>query len=378
MDTSIIEKVKRHVEATFREKVPSEYKYHDLEHTRRVVNSVQELSENAELDEEQKEVAILAAYFHDLGFSIDPDNHEYHSKILAGEFLSSENYPSEKIRKVVHAIEATKMNWSGQDKFCGMIRDADLSGLAAPDYDKLNEKLRQELSFRDNAEISREEWIEKNIEFLKNHDYITDEAKELYAKGKKKNLKKLKKKSKKIKNKKSAISNSKSAQTQFKTALRNHIDLSAMADNKANIMLSVNAVIITVGLPLLIDKATLNPELYIPTIILAIVCLVSMIFATLSTRPIQMKGVTDSDQIHEKKSNLFFFGNYYKMKVEDYERAIKEVSVDEEILDSSIIRDLFFLGKSLGRKFDYLRWCYNFFMYGIAAAVLSYLVMIAI
>ena len=76
--------------------------------------------------------------------------------------------------------------------------------------------------------------------------------------------------------------------------------------------------------------------------------------------------------IDDKKSNLFFFGNYYKMTFEEYEEGLSKVVANNEILDNSIMRDLFYLGKTLGKKFDYLRLCYNFFMFGIILAALSF------
>jgi len=181
-------------------------------------------------------------------------------------------------------------------------------------------------------------------------------------------------KKQKSKTKSKTITNSKTAQTQLKTALRNHIDLSSIADNKANIMLSVNAMILTVGLPLIISQFESNPSLIIPTAILAFASLGSMIFATLSTRPGKMNGSTKMEQITSLKSNLFFFGNFYKMNFEEYETGMKTVVGDNEIIDNSITRDLFFIGKSLGRKYEYLRWCYNIFMYGVGIALISYVV----
>ena len=170
------------------------------------------------------------------------------------------------------------------------------------------------------------------------------------------------------------IGSSKNAQTQFKTALRNHIDLSAVADNKANIMLSVNALIITVALPLLLDQIQTNQKLVIPTIILAATGLISMMYATLSTRPIKTFGKTTLQQIQDKKSNLFFYGNYHKMSFDEYEDGMRKVVSDNTILDNSITRDLYYLGRTLGKKFDYLRLCYNIFMYGIVLSVLSFVI----
>lgn len=180
------------------------------------------------------------------------------------------------------------------------------------------------------------------------------------------------------KSKSQTITKSKTAQTQLKTALRNHIDLSSIADNKANIMLSVNAMILTVGLPLIISQFESNPALILPTAILAISSLGSMVFATLSTRPGKMPGITKMEQIKALKSNLFFFGNFYKMNFEEYESGMKTVVGDNEIIDNSITRDLFFIGKSLGKKYSHLRKCYNIFMYGVGISLISYIITYAI
>lgn len=176
------------------------------------------------------------------------------------------------------------------------------------------------------------------------------------------------------KTKSKTITNSKTAQTQLKTALRNHIDLSSIADNKANIMLSVNAMILTVGLPLIISQFETDSLLVIPTAILAFSSLGSMVLATLSTRPIKMNGSTRMEEVKALKSNLFFFGNFYKMNFEEYESGMKTVVGNDKILDNSITRDLFFIGKSLGKKYDRLRLCYNIFMYGVGLALTSYIV----
>jgi hypothetical protein len=54
------------------------------------------------------------------------------------------------------------------------------------------------------------------------------------------------------------------------------------------------------------------------------------------------------------------------------EKGMQVVVRDDEILDNSIMRDLFFLGKALGQKYRYLRLCYNFFMFGLITAVLAF------
>jgi hypothetical protein len=134
-------------------------------------------------------------------------------------------------------------------------------------------------------------------------------------------------------------------------------------------MLSVNALIITFTLPLLGERIAADKQMLFPTLMLLIVCIVAMVFATLATRPIKMSGQSSLEDIKGKKSNLFFFGNFYRMSFQDYEAGMRVIVGDNELLDNSITRVLFFLGKALGKKYQYLRLCYNFFMFGIIISV---------
>ena len=377
MQNHFLERSKAYVQEFFTANVGEEYSYHNFDHTTWVYEAADRLADEAQLTESEKEPLLLAALFHDVGFGVDMNDHESHSARIAKDYLSGIGYPQDKLEVVTKLIMATKMGWKGQDKMCCLMKDADLSGLANPNYQMIAENLRKEKNATAGTDFGEMEWIHENIAFLQNHYYCSEEGKRLFNEGKEKNLKKLKKLENKKKDKKPkllTIGSSKSAQTQLKTALRNHIDLSSIADNKANIMLSVNAIVITVGIPLLVEQAYTNPDMIIPTMILAFASLISMIFATLSTRPAKMPGFTTSDSIRDKKSNLFFFGNYFKMNFEEYEEGMRTVVGDNEILDNSITRDLFFLGKSLGKKYEYLRICYNIFMFGIALSVISFVI----
>lgn len=381
MTNRLIEETKEYVRQYFMANVGEEYSYHNYDHTLSVTAAAEKLAIEARLNDEEKEMLLLASLFHDTGFGVDPSNHEYHSEEIAREYLQALNYPQQKIDIIVDCIRATRMDWKGESKICFLMRDADLSNLANSKYQQIAEKLRREKNATEDKAFDKNQWIRENISFIQNHYYCTEEARRLFDEGKKENLKKLKKLEGKKKEKKPkllTIGSSKSAQTQLKTALRNHIDLSAIADNKANIMLSVNAIVITVGLPILIDRSYTHPEMIIPTAILAAASLISMIFATLSTRPAKMKGETTNEMIRTKKSNLFFFGNFYRMGFEEYEDGMRTVVGDNEILDNSITRDLFYLGKSLGMKFKYLRWCYNIFMYGIGIAMISFIIVLLV
>ena len=386
VNQELLQKAENFVRQEFEGKVPAEYSYHNFEHTQKVKNAVEFLSRKGELNNEDHETLILAALFHDIGFSISNENHEDSSQVIAKEFLSLQNYPHQKIKTVLELIEATKRDHSPKNQMEKIMRDADLCGLANVRYEEDAFKLRKEWEHINNEVYDDKEWDQINYNFMKEHSYYTKEAQENYGPQKENNLanleskilngelKKKKSKAKKSKDLGRTISSNKGAQTQFKTALRNHIDLSAIADNKANIMLSVNALIITVALPIIANQVLQNKMLLIPAVMLLVVCVTSMIYATLATRPIKMKGFVNQGDIKEKKSNLFFFGNFYKMSFEEYESGIFRVLKKPELLDNAIMRDLFFLGKALGKKYSNLRRCYNIFMFGMITAVIAFLV----
>ena len=111
----------------------------------------------------------------------------------------------------------------------------------------------------------------------------------------------------------------------YRTAYRTHVNLSSIADNKANIMLSINAIIISITISTLVPNFESNEKLILPTIVLLVVCLGSIIFATLSTRPKVTEGKVTRSDIEQKRSNLLFFGNFYNMPLEDFHWGMTEM-----------------------------------------------------
>ena len=97
-----------------------------------------------------------------------------------------------------------------------------------------------------------------------------------------------------------------------------------------------------------------------------------MFFATMATRPTKMTGLTSAQDVQQGEANLFFFGNFFRMSFAEYRQGMLYIAADEERLDSAILRDLFFLGRSLGRKYSLLRTCYTVFLSGIGLTVLTF------
>ncbi len=389
MDSNVSQ-AERYVKQLLQEELTPDHYYHNLPHTLAVVDSARLLSARHELSKHECEIVELAAWFHDTGFTRIYEGHEEASAEIAEAFLQEINLSEENIAEIRRLILATKMGHEPQDQLEMILRDADLCNVGRADYLALLSGLRHEW------EVFREEshkdgaWYKLNYEFVSQHQYFTEVAQEIYGTQHRQNEETLKKLAQKKKNKKkkkpkkkgkdkkpdtrtgTTIGTNRSAQMMFKTALRNHMDLSNLADNKANIMLSVNALIVTIAVPMAAGYVNDASHLMVPVIILLLTCLVSMIFATLATRPIPMTGLTSQEDIKGGRSNLFFFGNFYRMGIKEYDEGMNAVISEDENLESAIKRDLYFLGRSLGKKYNQLRICYNLFMIGVVLSVVLF------
>jgi hypothetical protein len=97
-----------------------------------------------------------------------------------------------------------------------------------------------------------------------------------------------------------------------------------------------------------------------------------MVLAVLATRPNVTQGKFTPEDVKQKKVNLLFFGNFHRMSLDDYERAIGVLVKDKDYIYSSLTKDLYFLGLVLNRKYKILRWTYTIFMIGIIVSVISF------
>ena len=162
--------------------------------------------------------------------------------------------------------------------------------------------------------------------------------------------------------------------TVFRIMAQNQNNLSGMADSKANILISVNSIILSIVIGTISTKLAANPEMKIPVGILVAVCVSAIIFSILATRPNTNHGKFTEDDIRNKKTNLLFFGNFFKMGLQDYDWAMQEMLGDRDYLYSSIVKDNYFLGVVLAKKYRFLRIAYNIFMYGLILTVIAFVV----
>lgn len=380
--------------------------FHTIGHTEQVIVSVREIAKASELKQEETDLIILAAWFHDLGYTRIYTGHELESQKIAEEFLKERKAEPFLIKAVNDLIKATRLDVEPTNQLEKIIKDADLSNLATPQALAFTDKLRHEwLHFLDRV-YTNEEWYEFNLAFYRNHQYYTDYAKEYFVPRKEANILLLEEKLQKIKEKKKRkkekaggeknalekelkkktkklvklerkievmreLKPDRGIETMFRTTYRTHISLSSIADNKANILLSINAIIISIIGSSLYAQIQAHPFMLVPAIILLTTCLATIVFAILSTRPSVNSGLFTREDILKKRTNLLFFGNFHSMDLEDYQWGMKEMMKDGDYLYGSMSKDIYFLGVVLAKKFRLLRYAYTIFMYGIVLAVIT-------
>lgn len=366
------------------------YTYHNLAHTQHVVEKATELADLCNVTNKEKEQLILTAWFHDTGFTKRYQQHEQESINIVEKFLKNENCSPKDIAVVTNLIMATELNSVPKTLLEKIIRDADCSHIGSKNYNNSLELLRKEWELTCKKSFSELNWLNENILFLTTkHKFYTNVAARKWDKTKSKNLAallKLKKQEAKAQTKlslkKEALQFKKEKielpergiETMFRVTLKNHITLSNIADTKANILLSVNAIIVSLVLSNLVSKLdnASNGYLIIPTVIFVLFTVLSIILSILATRPNITSGKFNKSDVANKKVNLLFFGNFHKMSLEDFEWAIGEIMKDRDYLYASMKKDLYFLGLVLDRKYKILRITYTVFMTGIIISVIAF------
>jgi len=182
-------------------------------------------------------------------------------------------------------------------------------------------------------------------------------------------LKKLKKSLKSVKGR-----DDKGIQTMFRTTSRNHYTLNQMVDGKANIMISVNAIILSLILSRIIGTVETWCIHNAPILIMLITSSFSVIFAVLAIRPPKSHGEFTEEEIRNRQGNLLYFGNYHNMTFRDYQWGMLQMINDGDNLYTTMIRDLYFMGQMLERKYNHLRYSLNVFMIGFILAVILFII----
>lgn len=393
-ESTLLIDAQRFVLSLFNQRHDSKLVYHNYQFTNEVVEKTALIArENSFPDPIIKE-AKLTAWFYHLGLLFDYSNPIPKSCELYQKFLIAKKLPLQKAKNLVLVIQQIGNGNVLSTKISQCVFDAIQSCHFGENFFEKNPLLKLERELVSGISIHKNEWAKSQLNQLLNTRFYTPFAKvnfePIVAQNilvQKQNVEKIGNSPinsedailRKFQNLERKLPNS-GTQTFFRTNYRNHINLSAIADGKANIMITVNALLISVIVSIITYKniTETTPSVLFPAVIFLITGLLSLIFAVLSARPKVTSVNEEQPPFDVAKKNIVFFGNFIKMDLEKYEEAMDAMFRDGELLYGNMTRDLYHLGKVLDKKYRYLAISYNIFMVGFVATVLTFLILLFI
>ncbi|SFG75924.1 Predicted metal-dependent phosphohydrolase, HD superfamily [Pontibacter chinhatensis] len=390
-DQTIVKQAGEYVFRLFKDRLSKKLVYHNYKHTFETVAEAQELGQRSKLTEDQLQDLALAAWFHDTGYVNTYDGHEEESIRIATEWLQEKGYPQERIDLIAGIIMATRHDLEPETLLQELLVDADMSNIGKETFFATAELLRVEWEiFRDKF-FSDSEWEQFQMDFLLSTTFHTNQAQRKFASQLGLNIQEQrsrlsqqleKKKEAEKKSRKTLAQPKRGIETMFRNTYRTHLNLSAIADNKANMMISLNAIIISVIITYLSAKTSTVGTDYathrtfiIPISILLLTTLGSVVFAIISAQPevtsFRMKKKKDQRQ-DTRKVSLLFFGNFTKLPLEDFQAGMNDIMRDKKSLYNNMITDIYYLGEVLNRKYKILRISYTIFMIGLVLTVAGF------
>ena len=390
-DQELLARVKDQVISLFAEHAIPELYFHNLDHSRAVVKALKEIAEHAKLPKKELVLVEIAAWLQDIAYlEKTPENNPDPAQI-ARTFLEAEQVLPATILKITELISASDKIAPDASLTEQVLIDANHYYLAKDSYLLKNEMLRLETEFFSQTKICAEKWLRESIKLMENHRYFTDWCRRTLTEKKAKNLAKLKKAHFLLKDEllsegalhdkklqkllhEEASGTEKSIDTMFRIAASNNQRQFTLGDNKAHILITVNSIIMSIVVSLLIRKLNENPFLTWPTFIILVTSSVSIVFSILATRPKIDGGTFTPANLEHKDIDLLYFGNFHRMTASEYIEGMSRIMADQDFIHRTIILDAYWHGQVLARKFSFLRRAYNVFLFGLIISISAFVI----
>lgn len=378
----LIERARAYARHRFNEALDPIYLFHNYAYAEEIEEKAAELAEAADLDYESTRQLRIAAIFYPLGYIGGDKQFEGRSVEELQQFARKEGFDASEAASWISAVPAA----TAQSKLpVRLLHDAIWSWLGRKRYDRRSDLLQLEREAVDGKEGDPIKFGERMQDFLIKFNYLSDEGKREFDARRRKNVSKQQSNNYKIQQKEVKAKTGKNfgrgIDTMYRTAFRNHINLSRIADDKANMMISINTIILSIliavsgaGLSFFEDLVFNSPEFLAPIIILLMSSLTAVIFAVFSARPkVTEYRIKKRKLLESKEASLLYFGNFLKIEKADFVKYLSEMKMDQDSLYDDLGRDLYDLGAVLHRKYLLLTISYNTFIGGLALAVLTFL-----
>lgn len=371
------------------------FSFHDYNRAVDIVRNCVRLGELMNLSKDDLQTLHLAAWLLETGYCKDYYNYQAASVAFANDYLSTQGVDDEIKKAIEEMILSTRIPQQPVTLMAQVLCDASTYHLAEKNLLRNLENLRLERSAEGNKDYTDKEWMAENLNMLNENFYFTSAARELFGKKKQKQKALLQNQPGDLQDNRQEqtepsrlLSNSEKSleplleniklergvETFFKIAERRHMELSVMAHNKASLLISINSIVVSIVLSVLITKLDENRYLLLPTLLLVITCLITIVLAIISTKPRFIKKNAKGNHTEGEENNILFFGHFSKLSLNDYKIAMKETYKNKNELYDSISRDIYYQGIILVWKYRYITYSYNVFMYGYIITILSFII----
>jgi len=155
-------------------------------------------------------------------------------------------------------------------------------------------------------------------------------------------------------------------ETLFRLLSKNQYTLNTMIDRKSNILISINAIILSIMISMVLNQLDKDPHLIYPAVLMLLTNLISISYTVFATRP-------ELEHGDRKSNNLMFYGNFNEMNEKKYVDEITALMNQGDELYKTIAKDTYYLGKVIDRKFKLLRKSFNIFLIGIIISVIAFI-----
>ncbi|MFT5998107.1 MAG: hypothetical protein ACI81P_000555 [Neolewinella sp.] len=382
----LLEKAKAYVQEQFDAGLAPKYLFHNYAYSAEIEGALGDLLKKTNLDEQTHRLVSTAGLFYPLGYMNGHKKFQENSAEVLNKWAAAEGVDlSSSDGNAADWILAVKTADQDSPLPVRMLHDACWSWLGRKRFDRRSNLLQLERDAIASKEGDPIKFGEEMQELLLNFNYLTTVGKRKYDTRRRKNVSSQQSDNYKIEQREVKARTGKNfgrgIDTMYRTAFSNHITLSRIADGKANMMISINTIILSIvitvsgaGLSFFEDVFIENPEFLVPIISLLLSSLIAVTFAVFSARPTVTEYRIKKDKlVKSKEASLLYFGNFLKLEKKEFVEYMTTMKLNQSALYDDLAKDLYDLGQVMHKKYLLLTISYNTFVGGLALAVISFL-----
>ena len=383
----LLRDVERYVRGLLNEELPAAYLFNNLDRTLERVYQGGRFADALALSEEEREVLLLALWFRGAGFTRDGEAPLAASADIAAEWLSQCQVDPDIIERVGALIRRSAPERQPETRLDKVMRDVVWSFLGQKSFFGLSNLLRLERESLEGRSYTSHEWQQRMRDRLVNSNYYTEYGRSEFLNRKVKNIAKQRKNLIKAEQNRIRRQTGKDfgrgVDTVYRVAFRNHINLSRIADGKANMIITINTAVLSAGITIgtltmtsssWMQDLTQNWPLLLPVVVLMISSLAAVVFAVFSAIPKVSSAAFSEEELENHQVSMLYFGNFLQLREPTFVRYLRELKRDQEILYDDLSRDLYTLGVVLQKKYRLLTIAYRIFVIGLVLSLLTLLV----